>query len=138
MNAPSQAQSHSASERSAAASVHTPGPWKFVRHGNTGFIWSDAVNRPVGADISGINFTDGSDTGEVEREANAALIAAAPETAAQRDELLAACKRALPWLGKLIANGGHMASVLPRDAEIAMDMTQAAIARAEASERRAL
>jgi Zn ribbon nucleic-acid-binding protein len=46
------------------------------------------------------------------------------------EELLAACERALPWIGKLIADGGHMASVAPNDAVRAMQMLEAAIKKA--------
>ena len=42
-------------------------------------------------------------------------------------DLLAAARRALPWLGKMIADGGHLSAVLPRDAESALDMLQNAI-----------
>jgi hypothetical protein len=57
-------------------------------------------------------------------EANARLIAAAPE-------LLAALRRAVPWLGKMIADGAHLNSVLPRDCEMALRQAEAIIAKAE-------
>ena len=49
----------------------------------------------------------------------------------RRDDLVAAVRRAIPWMGKLIADGAHKNSVLPRDAEIALDMLEAALAKAE-------
>lgn len=52
------------------------------------------------------------------------LIAAAPD-------LAAACKRAIPWLGKLIADGAHLNSVAPNDAIGALEQLEAAIARTE-------
>ena len=62
-----------------------------------------------------------------EHLANAHLIAAAPE-------LLEALKRAAPWLGKMIADGAHMNSVLPKDCERTLQMIEAAIAKAEGRE----
>ena len=41
---------------------------------------------------------------------------------------LAACKRAAPWLGKLIAEGVHQQSVAPNDAVRTLQMVEAAIA----------
>ena len=75
---------------------HTPGPWKAYR----GAVWSthESVSGPV---------TKGMRTNHVcaiserlkmpdgEREANACLIAAAPE-------MLAALEACLPWLGKAV------------------------------------
>lgn len=60
---------------------------------------------------------------EVEGQANARLIAAAPD-------MLTALKRAAPWLGKLIADGGHMHSVAPNDAIGTLERVEAAIAKA--------
>ena len=60
-------------------------------------------------------------TGET-RE-NARLIAAAPD-------LLAALERCIPWMGKLIAEGAHLQSILPNDAVVALDQAEAAIAKA--------
>lgn len=50
------------------------------------------------------------------------LIAAAPD-------LLAALERAIPWLGKLIADGGHLQAVMPMDAVRTLEMAEAAIAK---------
>lgn len=63
-----------------------------------------------------------------ENKANARLIAAAPE-------LLEACQRALPWIGKMIADGAHMHSVAPNDCVGAMEQMQAAIAKATGGDR---
>ena len=41
--------------------------------------------------------------------------------------LKAALGRAVPWLGKLIADGGHLNAVAPNDAIGAMDQAQAAL-----------
>lgn len=105
---------------------HTPGPW----------IAAELTRRPVGVHYhwriqTGENRDDdliaivpaeypGDDAGE---EANAALIAASPE-------LLAACVRALPWLGKMIADKAHLNSVAPNDCVGAMQQLEAAIAKA--------
>lgn len=51
------------------------------------------------------------------------LLSAAPD-------LLAALQRCLPWVGKMIADGVHMSSILPNDAVGAMDQAQAAIEKA--------
>ena len=45
--------------------------------------------------------------------------------------MLRALKRALPWIGKMIANNSHMDSVAPNDCVGAMYMMIAAIKRAE-------
>lgn len=79
-------------------SNHTPGPWHYggienvyaYHQGPHGFLHSRVVALVPAAELEG---------GEDERRANARLIAAAPETAAERDrlrevnaELLAAIK----------------------------------------------
>ena len=46
--------------------------------------------------------------------------------------MLAALKRAAPWLGRLIADGGHLNSVMPGDAVRTLEMVESAIAEAEA------
>ena len=59
----------------------------------------------------------------------------APSPAVEHaDELLAALQRALPWLGKLIADGGHLNSVAPNDAVGAMQQAEAAIKKALGNE----
>jgi hypothetical protein len=57
-------------------------------------------------------------------DSHANLIAAAPE-------LLKAIKRAAPWLGKMIADGGHINAVLPNDCVRTLEMVEAAIRKAE-------
>jgi hypothetical protein len=101
-------------------SRHTPGPWE------TGGVMTLVQVRPEGWNVPlciADCHTKNAPENEAERCANAALISAAPE-------LLAACERALPWIGKLIADGGHMASVAPNDAVRAMQMLEAAIKKA--------
>jgi hypothetical protein len=53
----------------------------------------------------------------------AILVSAAPE-------LLAALRRCVPWIGKMIADGAHKNSVLPLDCENALRQAEAAIAKA--------
>jgi len=53
------------------------------------------------------------------------------EAAEQRDELLEACKRAIPWLGKMVADGAHRSAVAPLDCENALRQAEAAIAKAK-------
>ena len=56
-------------------------------------------------------------------ESNARLAAASPE-------MLHALKRALPWIGKMIADNAHMNSVAPNDCVGAMQEMEAAILKA--------
>lgn len=44
-------------------------------------------------------------------------------------DLYFACERMLPWIGKLIADGGHLNSVAPNDAIGAMQQAEAALAK---------
>jgi len=109
---------------------HTPGPWRIVRS-------LDRLNpNDVGIACDGIQtvlaecyaeFHARGDIRPAEALANARLIAVAPE-------LLAACQRATPWLGKMIADGGHLAAVLPQDAVRSLEMLEAAIAKATGKE----
>ena len=46
-------------------------------------------------------------------------------------DLLEACKRMLPWIGKMIADGTHLKCVKPTDAENTLILAQQAIAKAE-------
>lgn len=100
---------------------HTPGPWatdgRFIVQEVEGrSFWP---GQPFIADcaISGSYKPDGTTA------ANARLIAAAPD-------LLEACKRALPWVCKMIADGGHKNSVAPNDCIGAMEQLGAAIDKA--------
>ena len=47
------------------------------------------------------------------------------------DELFHNLKRVLPWVAKMIADGGHLNSVMPRGAEKALANAALVIARAE-------
>lgn len=60
----------------------------------------------------------------------AQLMAAAPELKKQRNELLAAAEAALPWLVKMIADGGHEQTVNPSNCVRALEGLEAAIAKA--------
>ncbi len=75
--------------QSAESTAHTPGPWRIdavpmskTLYPTVVLTASDGRSLETVAHVSGPNYL-----------ANAALIAAAPETAKQRDELLAALKR---------------------------------------------
>ena len=126
--------------------THTPGPWHIecreddlVRFSSAHTIggkpnvaiWADGEHAASGffREIALVAQDD---------MANAALIAAAPETAAELDrlravnvELLAALKRNVQWVGKLIADGGHINAAAPNAAVYALAQGEAAIARAE-------
>lgn len=74
--------------------MHTPGPWTLQV---TGWINTPDAGGYRVLLINGRNFTVAQvqvDEDDGEQQANARLIAAAPETKAQRDELLEACKAA--------------------------------------------
>ena len=62
--------------------------------------------------------------GAEDHDKNAALIAAAPES-------LAAGKMAARWLGKMIADNGHLASVSPSNCVKTLRLLEKAIAAAE-------
>ena len=98
---------------------HTPGPWRIGDGGAT--VFGPRTNAPSPRTIANVG------RGPLctnETKANARLIAAAPE-------LLAALDRVLPWLGKLISDGGHLQSVCPNDAIGALQQAEAALARAK-------
>lgn len=99
---------------------HTPGPWRIGDAGHTVFgpRVSDVRDLQTVAKLVRGNKT--IDTWK----ANARLIAAAPE-------LLAALERVVPWIGRMIADGGHMAGLLPQDAVGSLDRAEAAIAKAK-------
>lgn len=69
---------------------NTPGPWKapLIDGQTTGYIWAD---EPYGGIIATVHQLYTDDSGDM--TANALLIAAAPETAMQRDELLHTLKQ---------------------------------------------
>ena len=79
---------------------HTPGPWKLNTDGDTGMNDSgcilDSVGHVIVTDIYG-TFKNGRTTGEA--EANARLIAAAPD-------LLAAAESVLAFLEQIGYHGG--------------------------------
>lgn len=45
------------------------------------------------------------------------------------EELVSACKRALPWIGKMIADKAHLNSVLPNDCIGAMEQLEVALTK---------
>ena len=88
-------------------SNRTPGSWKAARvFGNNAPDSFKVFTKPFG----GVCVADCGDN-----EENAKLCAAGPE-------MITAIRRALPWIGKMIADGGHMNSVLPNDAVRTMEM----------------
>ena len=90
--------------------AHTPGPWHVTtnRHPTTGGkSWGavEAVRHPhggAGSYPAGTTLTWEGRAGY----ANARLIAAAPETKAQRDELLAACSACVKALARFSGAAG--------------------------------
>jgi len=74
-------------------SKHTPGPWKIAQQ------YKDEANYPIGAYRIGTDKRDGHDVAVVQcvyREANARLIAAAPELLLALKELLQTAPAFLP------------------------------------------
>lgn len=98
-------------------SKHTPGPWKYEARTQT--LRSETGNYWLATFDSWDGVVGESTT------ANARLCAAAPE-------LLEACKRAIPWLGMLIAEGDNEKGACPHDAEIALSMLEDAVKKAVA------
>ena len=96
---------------------HTAGPWELVKIKGG----HQCVSKGRGVIVLQHDSSE-------EAQANARLIAMAPE-------LLEAAERALPWLGKMIADGGHLGAVAPSACVKAMEALQAAIAKAEGNER---
>jgi hypothetical protein len=99
--------------------MHTPGPWTCDKYDTKhGFPARQLVfgGGSLLAEVCGNGKGSSGD--------NANLITTAPE-------LLAALKRAVPWLGRLIADGGHLNSVAPNDAIGALAQAEAAIAKAD-------
>jgi hypothetical protein len=101
---------------------HTPGPWAVETNLNE-YGSPLNVNKDAATTIASCDGDSGVGDSK-EAEANARLIAAAPD-------LLAALRRAVPWLGKLIADNGHADSAAPNDAIGALRQAEDAIAKAE-------
>jgi hypothetical protein len=112
---------------------HTPGPWTLYANSpdadGTEMLPSIMARNPLG---DGLFYV-----AQANRDEDAELIASAPDLLAQRDalmatnaQLLAALKRAAPWLGKLIADDAHLNSVAPGDAIRTLEMVETAIAKA--------
>jgi len=99
--------------------MHTPGPWiaSFDLNTHTGRESGWTVG-PTGKEVAALNPTHATTAFE-----DAQLIAAAPD-------LLKAAERALPWLGKMLADKGHMHSVAPADCVGAAHDLHAAILKA--------
>jgi len=98
---------------------HTPGPWSAT---------NDTVKGPSGnivAECMGysVKATAPEQRAQGGREANAHLIAAAPE-------LLEACRNLSQYVAKGIADGAFKDCVLPKGAEKRLNQAQAAIAKA--------
>ena len=114
---------------------HTPGPWTaegFTVYAGDGDDFGDVARATAGD--SHVDPDYHLDRPDYERIANARLIAAAPETAAERDrlrevnaDLLEAAKDAEAVLMGIRDNGGELAiAILP-----ALVSVRAAIAKAE-------
>ncbi len=74
--------------------------------------------------VAMVYLTDDNRKRTAEAARTARMLEAAPE-------MLAALQRAAPWLGKLIADGGHLQATLPADAVRTLDMVEAALAKVE-------
>jgi hypothetical protein len=91
-------------------STITPGPWT-IELSEAYADWA-SISRP-GQPLIETTLAD------------ARAIAAVPD-------MIAALKRAIPWMGKLIADGTHLNSVAPNDAVGALEQLEAALAKVEA------
>lgn len=99
-------------------SEYTPGPWTCVYRGRSYRISGD--HNTICQSFHSDRLTPQD---LQEQKANAQLIAAAPL-------MLAALEHCVPWMGRLIADGGHDRSVLPNDAMTALLHVEDAIADA--------
>lgn len=104
---------------------HTPPPWDWCGNSidQTELPYAEVMSDEVycGAYCLGGMWSPGLS------DADRALIKAAPELLEENKRLKAALERALPWLGRLIADGGHLNSVAPNDAIGAMEQADAAL-----------
>lgn len=95
----------------------TPGPWTVIAHPQDPPYHKYEVRNAAGNHPVCSVFYE-NETGK----ANAQAIAALPD-------LHEALARAVPWLGKMIADGGHLGCVLPNDAVRTLQMAEAALAK---------
>lgn len=98
--------------------VHTPGPWTELRAAMIG-PWK--IQDGSGVEVCKLDPTN------THNVANARLIAAAPD-------MLEALKNAELWLGKFIADCGHLNAVSPRHCEHSFKQVLKAIAKATGGE----
>lgn len=102
--------------------THTEAPWTLqeLETARNGYQdWRTfAIRSPANVCLAVVGDVDRYESERI--PANARLMAAAPN-------MLAALRRAAPWLGKLIADKGHENSVLPNDAVRTLEMVEAAI-----------
>lgn len=92
---------------------HTPGPW-YAKGGQV-------VQHRTGRTLALVPYYD---KGNEEQDQTAQVMAAAPE-------LLEALERVTPWIGKMIADGAHLGTVLPGDCEQALSQARGAIEKAK-------
>ncbi|MBL4766313.1 MAG: hypothetical protein JKY94_01070 [Rhodobacteraceae bacterium] len=95
--------------------THTPGPWEFLPSDHYGYaaLWNPETREEILV-TGGLNDGDEPITwmGEELSEANARLIAAAPETSTERDALLAVNAEMLEALRMADAAMNHMGDLL--------------------------
>jgi hypothetical protein len=97
--------------------THTPEPWQILP-GNENCICGVVISDSEGCHLATVQ------RGKHDAEANARLMVASPE-------LLAALRRVVPWIGKMIADKAHMNSVAPLDCENALRQAEAVISKVE-------
>ena len=136
---------------------HTPGPWKIsdmlaidnmlVRDGSVAWVHNsrrmEAASGALIGEVTSDSWIEGGNSGlpivkdRAEMLANAALIAAAPETAAERDRLRAVNADLLEALRKcveLIRHVGNRGIYIGELGGAIMSAAAAAIAKAEGAE----